>query len=41
MPVLGYMANENVNAERLAIFTKGLAGLGYVEGKTRADEVIE
>jgi hypothetical protein len=34
IPVLGYMANENVNPERLAIFKKGLVGLSYVEGKT-------
>src|SRR5215208_8028054 len=33
-PVLGYMANENVNPDRLAIFEKGLVDLGYVEGKT-------
>jgi putative tryptophan/tyrosine transport system substrate-binding protein len=33
-PVLGYMANENVSPERLAIFKKGLVELGYVEGKT-------
>jgi putative ABC transport system substrate-binding protein len=33
-PVLGYMANENVNPERLAIFKKGLVELGYVEGQT-------
>ena len=38
IPVLGYMANENVNPERLAIFKKGLVGLGYVEGKTIAFE---
>jgi len=38
IPVLGYMANENVNPERLAIFKKGLVGLGYVEGKTLAFE---
>ena len=37
-PVLGYMANENVNPARLAIFKKGLADLGYVEGKTIAIE---
>jgi putative ABC transport system substrate-binding protein len=34
MPVLGYVANENVNPARLAIFKKGLADLGYVEGKS-------
>src|SRR6516162_6699633 len=38
VPVLGYMANENVNPERLAIFKKGLVNLGYVEGKTIAFE---
>jgi len=37
-PVLGYMANENVNPERLAIFKKALVGLGYVEGKAIAFE---
>ncbi len=34
MPVLGYVANENVNPARLAIFKKGLADLGYTEGKS-------
>jgi putative tryptophan/tyrosine transport system substrate-binding protein len=34
MPVLGYVANENVNPARLAIFKKGLADLGYAEGKS-------
>jgi putative ABC transport system substrate-binding protein len=38
VPVLGYMANENVNPARLAVFKKGLATLGYVEGKTIAIE---
>jgi putative ABC transport system substrate-binding protein len=38
IPVLGYMANENVSPERLAIFKKGLVGLGYMEGKTIAFE---
>jgi putative tryptophan/tyrosine transport system substrate-binding protein len=33
MPVMGYVAARNVNPERLAIFKKGLADLGYVEGK--------
>ena len=37
-PVLGYLANENVNPERLAIFKKALVGLGYVEGKAIAFE---
>jgi putative tryptophan/tyrosine transport system substrate-binding protein len=40
IPVLGYMANENVNPDRLAIFKKGLTGLGYVEGKTIAFEYL-
>jgi putative tryptophan/tyrosine transport system substrate-binding protein len=33
IPLLGYVANENVNPARLAIFKKGLADLGYIEGK--------
>ena len=37
-PVLGYVANESVNPARLAIFKKGLADLGYVEGTTIAIE---
>jgi putative ABC transport system substrate-binding protein len=32
VPVIGYVANENANPERLAAFKKGLADLGYVEG---------
>jgi hypothetical protein len=32
MPLLGYVANENVNPDRLAIFKKGLADIGYIEG---------
>jgi putative ABC transport system substrate-binding protein len=32
------MANDNVNPERVAIFKKGLADRGYVEGKTVAFE---
>ena len=32
MPVIGYVANANANAERLAAFKKGLADLGYIEG---------
>src|SRR5215510_4134293 len=32
-PVIGYMANATANLERLAIFRKGLADSGYVEGK--------
>src|SRR5215470_3294881 len=38
MSLLGYVANENVNPARLAIFKKGLADLGYVEGRTVAIE---
>ena len=34
VPVLGYVANENANPARLAIFKKALAGLGYIEDKT-------
>jgi putative ABC transport system substrate-binding protein len=37
-PLLGYVANENVNPARLAIFKKGLADLGYIEGKSVAIE---
>jgi putative ABC transport system substrate-binding protein len=33
VPVMGYVAAKNVNPERLAIFKKGLADFGYVEGK--------
>jgi len=33
MPVIGYVAAKNVNPERLTIFKKGLADLGYVEDK--------
>lgn len=32
VPVLGYVANQNANPERLAAFKKGLTGLGYIEG---------
>src|SRR5439155_11089160 len=32
VPVIGYVANENASAERLAAFKKGLTDLGYVEG---------
>src|ERR1044071_6279269 len=32
VPVIGYVANENASADRLAAFKKGLADLGYVEG---------
>jgi putative ABC transport system substrate-binding protein len=37
-PVLGYVANENVNPARLAVFKKGLAALGYREDRTIAFE---
>jgi putative tryptophan/tyrosine transport system substrate-binding protein len=33
VPVMGYVAAKNANPERLAIFKKGLADFGYVEGK--------
>lgn len=33
-PVLGFVANENANPARLAIFKKALADLGYIEEKT-------
>jgi putative ABC transport system substrate-binding protein len=33
IPVLGYVAAKNTNPKRLEIFKKGLAELGYVEGK--------
>jgi ABC-type uncharacterized transport system substrate-binding protein len=33
IPVIAYVANENANRERMAVFKKGLADLGYVEGK--------
>ena len=32
-PVMGYVAAKNANPKHLEIFKKGLAGLGYVEGK--------
>lgn len=32
-PVMAWVANENANPERLAIFKKGLADLGYSEGR--------
>lgn len=32
-PVLGYLNNQNDRVDRLEAFTKGLAELGYVEGK--------
>jgi len=33
VPVMGYVANEDASPERMAAFKKGLADLGYVEGK--------
>ena len=33
VPVMGYVSAKNANPERLEIFKKGLAELGYVEGK--------
>jgi putative ABC transport system substrate-binding protein len=30
---LGYVANENADAERVGAFKKGLTDLGYIEGK--------
>ena len=33
VPVMRYVAAKNANPERLAIFKKGLADFGYVEGK--------
>jgi putative tryptophan/tyrosine transport system substrate-binding protein len=33
IPALGYVAAKNANPKRLEIFKKGLAELGYVEGK--------
>jgi len=33
IPVMGYVAAKNANLKRLEIFKKGLAELGYVEGK--------
>jgi putative ABC transport system substrate-binding protein len=33
VPVLGYVANENADTKRIDAFKKGLADLGYVEGK--------
>jgi putative tryptophan/tyrosine transport system substrate-binding protein len=34
IPVTGYVAAKNANPKRLEIFKKGLAELGYVEGKS-------
>ena len=33
VPVMGYVAAKNANPKRLEIFKKGLAGLGYIDGK--------
>jgi putative ABC transport system substrate-binding protein len=33
IPVMGYVANDNAGPERIAAFRKGLADLGYIEGK--------
>ena len=33
VPVLAYVANENASPERMVAFKKGLADLGYIEGK--------
>ena len=32
-PVMGYVAAKNANPQRLEVFKKGLAELGYIEGK--------
>jgi putative ABC transport system substrate-binding protein len=37
-PVVGYVANETANPERLEILKKGLAELGYIDGKSIAIE---
>jgi putative ABC transport system substrate-binding protein len=34
IPVLGYVAAENVDPKRLEVFKQGLTELGYVEGRT-------
>jgi len=34
IPVLGYVAAKNANPKRLDVFRRGLAELGYIEGKT-------
>jgi putative ABC transport system substrate-binding protein len=31
--VMGYVAAKNANPKRLEVFKKGLAELGYIEGK--------
>src|SRR5450755_2116318 len=33
VPVLGYVAAQNANPERLEVFKRGLTELGYIEGK--------
>ena len=33
VPVIGYVAAKNVNPKRLEVFKKGLAELGYIDGK--------
>jgi putative ABC transport system substrate-binding protein len=33
VPVMGYVAAKNANPKRLEVFKKGLAELGYIEGK--------
>jgi len=38
IPTIGYVANETANPERLEILKKGLADLGYVDGKSIAIE---
>jgi len=41
IPVMGYVAAKNANPKRLEIFKKGLAELGYVEGKNIRIEYSE
>jgi putative ABC transport system substrate-binding protein len=41
IPVMGYGAAKNANPKRLEIFKKGLAELGYVEGKNIRIEYSE
>jgi putative tryptophan/tyrosine transport system substrate-binding protein len=40
-PVMGYVAAKNANPERLEVFKKGLAELGYIEGKNSRIEYRE
>jgi putative tryptophan/tyrosine transport system substrate-binding protein len=40
-PVMAYVAAKNANPKRLEIFKKGLAELGYVEGKNIGIEYRE